>query len=44
MEIPEIIAQLDTMERELDDFRLRLRTLRHDLFSTLDSDPGALVE
>lgn len=44
MTVPEIIAQLDSMERELNGFKLKLKTLRHDLFQTLDSDPDELVD
>lgn len=44
MKTEEIIAALDTMERDMDAYRLRLRTLRQDLFDTLDKDMDALVD
>lgn len=44
MTVPEIIAQLDSMERELDAFRMKLRTLRHDLFETLDDSDDDVLQ
>jgi len=44
MTVAETIAQLDVLENELESFKSRLRTLRHDLFETLDNDPDTLVD
>ncbi len=43
MTIPEVIAYLDRLEGEVNEFRLNLRQLRYDLFETLDNDPDDLV-
>lgn len=43
MTVPEIIAQLDVMENELESYKARLRLLRHDLFETLDETDTGVV-
>lgn len=44
LQTAEIIARLDFLERELEGFARSLRTLRIDLFNTLDHDPDGLVD
>lgn len=43
MTTEEMIAQLDALERELDGFILKMRTLRHDLKQVLDNDSERVV-
>ena len=42
--IPEIIAHLDTFERDLMSLAREVREYRHILFETLDKDPDGLVD
>lgn len=44
MTTEEVIAQLDAMERSLETFRLKLKTLRNDLVESLDKKLNDDVE
>lgn len=44
MSVPEVIARLDDLERELEDFRAKIRLLKYDLFATLDTDRESLLD